>query len=157
MNHAVRPAESDDYQLIAEVQRRAVLHCLKDFYDPEAVERWAWSIHAEKFSILHGEGEDMLVCCDGEILYGFASYRAANCHLGMWYVDPDFQGQGVGRALLAAAEEGLSDHKCEEAWTEASLFAISRFETLGWGVVEEYEKPFAGALFRVSKMTKSLA
>lgn len=152
----VRHAQFCDYQAMATVQRNAVLHCLKELYDPAAVEMWAWSIHAEKFELLHADGEELLVCVDDDDVLGFSSYRLSSCHLGMWYVDPDYQGQGIGRALLTAAEEGLSHHHCEVAWTEASLFARPRFETLGWGVVEEYEKPLFGGLFMVAKMTKVL-
>lgn len=143
--------------MVADIQRRAVLHCLKDLYDPGAVERWAWGIQAEKFEILHGEGEEILVYGEEGEIKGFSSFRTETCHLGMWYVDPNFQGEGIGKALLNAAEEGLSDSHCETAWTEASLFAIPRFESLGWKIESEYDKPFAGSQFRVAKMTKVLA
>lgn len=157
MNHEVREATSEDYAALAELQRHTVLTRLKEIYDPEAVERWAWGIHADKFAMLNSEGETILVCGDADSVWGFVSYRASRCHLGMWYVDPDYQGQGVGKALLQAAEEGLSYGHCEEAWTEASLFAIPRFESLGWKIAEHYDKPFAGSAFRVARMTKVLA
>lgn len=76
--------------------------------------------------------------------------------VGMWYVDPDSMGQGVGSVLLSHAEEGLDSAGCRVATAEASLFARPHFETRGWKPIEEFDKPAFGTLMRVTRMEKAL-
>jgi ribosomal protein S18 acetylase RimI-like enzyme len=62
------------------------------------------------------------------------------------YVDPDWQGRGVGRELLARAEVILRD----EGWTfvvmEASLSAEAFYISCGFRKVSEEERTSRGGL-----------
>ena len=42
-------------------------------------------------------------------------------YLEAWYVDPDARGQGIGRALVIAAEEWAHAHGCREMASDADL------------------------------------
>ena len=149
----VRLATAEDFSAIAAVQRRAVDQCLRPLYDGGAIDRWLAAIDEEKFVRVANAGETILVVGEEKVV-GFCSYHAEMSLLGMWYVDPEVMGRGVGSALLSAAEEGLAEEGCLTATTEASLFARPHFEARGWKPVEEVEKPAFGALMRVTRMEK---
>lgn len=42
-------------------------------------------------------------------------------YLEAWYVDPDQRGQGIGRALVTAAEEWAVSQGCREMASDADL------------------------------------
>jgi aminoglycoside 6'-N-acetyltransferase I len=42
-------------------------------------------------------------------------------YLEAWYVDPDFRGQGVGRALVMAVEAWARQQGCSEMASDADL------------------------------------
>lgn len=152
----VRPATASDYDAVALVQRRAVESCLRPLYDGAAIDAWLLTIDAAKFLRVVGTGEVVLVAEEEGAVVGFASYHVEMSLVGMWYVDPSVLGRGVGSALLGACEDGLAAAGCEEATTEASLFALPRFLSHGWVAVEEFDKPAFGGVFRVTRMSKSL-
>lgn len=156
MTPLLRPAEAEDFGALAELQRRSVHVCLRPLYDHETIDRWIDSLTAAKFERAVAAGEEIVVAVLDARVLGFVSLHAGKSVLGMWYVDPSFIGRGIGSSLLSRAESRLLECGCSEVTTEASLFAQPRFEARGWTVVEEYEKPAFGGLFRVSKMSKPL-
>jgi aminoglycoside 6'-N-acetyltransferase I len=56
-----------------------------------------------------------------------------------WYVDPDWRGQGIGRKLLAAAEDWARNHGCVEmasdTWIDNEL-SQRVHEAAGYSVVD---------------------
>lgn len=155
MTFDVRPAKAEDFSALAEVQRRAVDVLLRPLYDSGAIDRWVEALEAAKFDRAVAMGEEIFLAeSDGRVI-GFVSFCRERASLGMWYVEPGSVGVGVGAALMRSAEALLTE-SCEEATTEASLYARARFESLGWEAVEEYEKPAFGATFLVTRMRKSL-
>ncbi len=152
----VRTAKAEDYAALASIQRRSVETLLRPLYDAVAIDNWLRVIDEEKFKRVARTGETILVACSQKGILGFASYHPEMSLLGMWYVDPGFVGQGVGRVLLIAAENGLLEAGCVEATTEASLYARPHFESRGWKVDEEFDKHAFGGVFRVARMSKAL-
>ena len=157
MTPSVRAATSEDFARLADVQRRAVDACLRPLYDEVAIDNWLVGLDATKFERVVATGEEIAVAETDSTVVGFVSYHAEMSLLGMWYVDPDHIGRGVGSSLLRFAESRLIELGCAEAMTEASLFARPHFEARGWVAVEEYEKPAFGGLFLVTRMSKVLA
>lgn len=152
----VRRATPDDFESLVRIQRRAVDVTLRAVYDSSAIDAWILRINVAKFERIEMIGEVLLVCEENESVVGFSSYRVSDSLVGMWYVDPDHQRHGVGRALLVASEDGLRVAGVAVAVTEASVFARPRFESMGWSVKEEIGKPAFGGIFQVSLMTKPL-
>jgi GNAT superfamily N-acetyltransferase len=67
--------------------------------------------------------------------------------------DDAFRGKGVGRALLAVAEEVIRDAgPVRQLWANARVPAIRFYQSLGWEVMsEEFDIPTAGPHHRIAK------
>ena len=60
-------------------------------------------------------------------------------HVESWYVDPDARGHGIGRLLMAAAEQWAKEHGYRELASDAELdnsSSQSAHEALGFEEVE---------------------
>ena len=152
----IREATDSDYKRLAEVQRRSIDVCLRPLYDDGVIDAWIEGIDAEKFENVKETDEVILVAEIAVQAVGFCSYKPSESLLGMWYVHPAFHGRGIGKKLLAAAEDALREGGGDVATTEASLQARPRFEALGWTVEEEVDKSAHGGTFRVVRMSKRL-
>lgn len=152
----IRPAVPDDYPCLVEIQRASVDALLRPLYDGDVIDVWLKKITPGKFARVAGHGEVILLAEENGKPLGFVSYCSRGRHLGMWYVHSQHTGRGIGRALLEAAELALEEAGCTQASTEASIYAKPVFQTLGWSVADEYDKPSFGGQFRVARMTKSL-
>jgi len=64
-------------------------------------------------------------------------------HIGRMYVDPEHQGRGLGRRILAALEQRARDAGRESVYLGASLPARTFYERLGYTLVREDAHEFA--------------
>jgi len=93
----------------------------------------------EDFDIVT-EGEKIVVAVVSSDPIGFASIWEPDSFLHNLFVHPNFQGQGVGRALLAYCEKYFSDIptlKCVKANKNARRF----YQAQGWTVRSEAVGP----------------
>lgn len=67
--------------------------------------------------MLSGHGRGWVVEIDG-ITRGFAMADAANATVFALFVEPGFEGQGIGRALMNEAEKWLAGMGCQQIWLE---------------------------------------
>jgi GNAT superfamily N-acetyltransferase len=94
----------------------------------------------------------------GEVI-GFAF--AGDCELQFLHTHPRVWGSGVGRALLAAAEDGLRESGCEEAvlyTEERNHRALRVYAAAGWhpdGPVRE--RDWLGVRIREPRLRKWLS
>jgi GNAT superfamily N-acetyltransferase len=51
--------------------------------------------------------------------------------------DPDFQGKGLGRKIILAAEEELKKRGCDLLWFNARVSAEVFYQKLGYAAIEE--------------------
>jgi len=82
------------------------------------------------------EGEQILVAVNGDTRLGFASIWQADNFLHNLFVHPDYQRQGVGRALLHGCVPyfaGVASLKCVKANSAATAF----YQSMGWTVRSE--------------------
>jgi ribosomal protein S18 acetylase RimI-like enzyme len=103
----------------------------------------------------------MLVAIDeADRLIGFAAVHPAEGEMFLLFVHPDHAGRGVGRTLLAAADEVLRSAGCREAFLythEQNERAIAVYEAAGYrrdGTVRESE--FRGFHQREPRLVKAL-
>ena len=96
----------------------------------------AYGITPERIAhLITTTGRAFIGSIDGEDA-GFSIADAEErCIFGM-FVLPDFEGQGLGRALMAEAEAFLHAAGCEEVWLEAGaapgIRAHGFYPHLGW-------------------------
>ena len=68
---------------------------------------------------------------------GFTMAQISEGYIFACFVRPEFEGQGVGKALMDAAEEGLRKEDVKKAWLSTGpgqgLRAIGFYRHLGWG------------------------
>ena len=68
---------------------------------------------------------------DGEIV-GWGSIYLNENVLAATFVDPDYTGQGIGRAIVEKLEAIARQEDVEELTVPASLNAVGFYETLGY-------------------------
>lgn len=104
-------------------------------YHPELIDRWAprdkdmdqW---AERLA-----EKNPLVAIIGEQIVGMAEIDASG-HIDYFYVHPEFQGAGVGTALLAAIESEAKRSGADQLSADVSVTAKPFFESRGFVVTE---------------------
>lgn len=82
---------------------------------------------------------------------------AAGGHIDQFYGHKNYQGVGVGKALLTAIEEEACSRAMTQLYTEASITAKPFFERCGFHILaEQTVKRFGVALtnFRMEKRLK---
>jgi ribosomal protein S18 acetylase RimI-like enzyme len=90
--------------------------------------------------VLEGDG---LLALSGDVLVGLVTWRTdprdAVAEVRAIAVAPEEQGHGVGRGLLAAAEETLRAAGVGRAWlvtTNDNLAALALYQKAGWRLAE---------------------
>ena len=67
---------------------------------------------------------------------GFSMAEISEGYVFACFVKPDFEGNGLGRALMEAAETGLRNRGVQEAWLStgqaSGLRAVGFYSHLGW-------------------------
>jgi len=72
----------------------------------------------------------------GQALVGVASFfpDGVTVRLRKFAIDPAHQGQGIGRALVAAAANDLSEKGFAEIWCDARVTACGFYKQLGFEI-----------------------
>jgi len=99
---AITPAEIDDAEVILSLQKRAYESEAR-LYNDWTIPPLTQSLDSLKDEISAGS---VLKYSQGEAIIGSvrASLQDNKCEIGRLIVAPEFQGQGIGSALLAAIE-----------------------------------------------------
>jgi GNAT superfamily N-acetyltransferase len=150
---SLRQATADDLGAIAAVQRassRVAFAHIGPVERMELVDFSSW-FEAASSALVATDGDDVVV--------GFAF--AGGCELQLFYTHPRVWGLGVGRALLAAAEDALRAAGCASAtlWTEERNHRPLRvYAAAGWlpdGGVQE--RDWLGVRIRELRLRKQLS
>jgi GNAT superfamily N-acetyltransferase len=149
---SLRPATQDDLDAISAVQHASARAAFGHIAPVERIE-------ATDFSGWFADAETALVALyEGEVV-GFAF--VGGCELQLFYTHPRVWGQGVGRALLEAAEDALRDAGCSEAvlfTEERNERPLRVYHAAGWredGYVKE--RDWLGVPLREARLRKKLA
>ncbi len=120
----IRPATLDDIPAMHGVRLAVRENALRD---PSRVR------HADYAALLSGSGRGW-VALAGERLVGFGIADAANRNVWALFVDPGFEGQGIGRQLHDELLDWLFGLSGEPAWltTEPGSRAERFYRVAGW-------------------------
>ena len=108
----------------------------------------------------HAPPNLLLVAVDETGVIGYAAVHAEQCEMFLLFVHPDHAGQGIGRTLLAAADDALREAGCTEAFLfvhERNVRALSVYFAAGYrpdGTTRESD--FRGTHIRERRLVKQL-
>jgi putative acetyltransferase len=110
---------------------RAIRASAVTMYNPAQVDAWAERISkevmAERFARF-----DFFVATVNELICGFAALDPVTHELDYLYVDPDYQGLGLGRLLCEQVEAAARARRFRAIHLVASLNALGFYERMGF-------------------------
>ena len=154
----IRRAVPADAPAIWAIHTRAIRETASSHYPPESVAAWSGRMAPERY-VEPIEARVVLVAEDDDgRIAGFAQLDPRDGIVQACYVDPDFNGRGVGRALMAAIEDEARAAGRTALLLDASLNAIEFYATLGWHEEARAHHELApGAWLDCAIMTKKIA
>jgi putative acetyltransferase len=141
-NFKVRRANADDVDLIAAVHVESIVTLGASAYSEEIVREWGAPRTGDRYRAAIDGGARFFVAVGAaseQGIVGFSSYRfERGQHRTVVYVAGRAARQGVGSALLRAAEEEALANGADDVHLDASLGAVefyraNGFEELGRG------------------------
>jgi putative acetyltransferase len=126
----IRPATEADVDCILELHVRSIREICSRDYTPEQIEAWVGPKRPEHYldSI---RGKRLVVAeVDGR-LAGFGDFDGTKNEIRLVYVSPDFQRQGVGRAIFLWIRDEMRARGFAKAWLDASLTSLEYYKAMG--------------------------
>ena len=141
----IRPAQPGDGPALKKIQDESVRTLCRNDYSPEHIAVWTAGPN-EQYEQNIQTCPLFLVYEDSDTLLGYICLKR---NLSIWqlYVHPKATGQGIGKALLEAAEAYIFAKGCDRAIAHASLTAINFYEHCGYRVVEHVKTPIGNLEF----------
>jgi GNAT superfamily N-acetyltransferase len=129
----IRPFRPDDGEALADLHRRAIMATPDDDYTPEQKQGWVHGIRPELYAPKGGSVMDVAVAPNGRPI-AFCHYKDDEI-LGL-YVDPNWQKRGVGRDLLARAEQAIATSGHASIRITGTVSALNFYVANGYRVLE---------------------
>ncbi|MEO6876570.1 MAG: GNAT family N-acetyltransferase, partial [Opitutaceae bacterium] len=99
-------------------------------YSPEQIEAWTGPKRPEHYfdSI---RGQRLILAEQRGRIAGFGDISGTRDEICAVYVSPDFQRQGIGRALFRHITQELKARGFADAWLDASLTSVPFYQAMG--------------------------
>lgn len=153
----IRRAVPVDAAPIWAIHTRAIREIASSHYDPDTVVAWSGRTTPASYAEVIATLVLVVAEDDDGRLAGFGELDPSAGIVRACYVDPDFERQGVGRALMAALEDEARAHGRSALLLDASLNAIPFYEALGWRVETRARHDLGqGAGLECAVMTKKI-
>ena len=122
-------------------------------YHAELIERWAPENQSmEEWAKRLAEKNPFVAVVEGRIV-GMAEIEGDG-FIDYFYVHPDWQGRGIGKALMARAEVEAEKFGVKKIFADVSVTAKEFFLARGFRIVEAKENVILGHLAPNFRMTK---
>jgi GNAT superfamily N-acetyltransferase len=149
----IRAFRPGDGQALADLHRRAILSTPETFYTPAEKESWASGLRADAYTADHGSLIEVAVDADDR--------PVAFCHNGRdeifgLYVDPDWQGRGVGAELLARAERAIGVREHGTVRVKATVSALPFYRAHGYETVRHTRHKTRGGMLLASVLLEKV-
>lgn len=142
----VRGYQDDDAEFLSKIFYHTIHTINARDYTKEQLDAWApWS-SVQDYSGWKEKLEKIkpfVALIDGEIV-GFAEFEP-NGHIDCFYVHHEFQGCGIGSALMKEIEKAATHNTLSRIYAEVSITAKPFFEKQGFSVVKQQTVAIRGA------------
>jgi GNAT superfamily N-acetyltransferase len=145
----VRPATDADASMAIDCLRRSITElCSADHQDDApTLERWLRNKTPERFCAWRCEPDNFLIVAVSQTMVCGVGAVRQNGDLGLCYVHPSWQRQGVGRALLHALEEQARQWCTDMLRLVSTTTARSFYERYGYVYLPDESGPGYGVLY----------
>ena len=155
-DYPLRPFLPADTMALRDLFAQSIEELTGDDYDEDQRLAWAASaVDAEAFLNRLAAALTLIVQIDGEYL-GFASLKD-NKIIDMLFVHPEYAGEGIGTALVAALEKIAAARGTNEISVDASDTAVPFFAGRGYEPVRRNSVPLDDQWLSNTTMKKPLA
>jgi putative acetyltransferase len=137
----IRPYTETDAPLLAAIYFHTIHNINAKDYTKEQLDVWAPLTSVDASSWLDKWQTlpplvAVATCEDSDVIVGFAEFEA-NGHIDCFYCHHDYQGCGVGSALMNAIEEKAKEHGLTKIFAEVSVTAKPFFVAKGFQVMKQ--------------------
>ncbi|MGW8393250.1 GNAT family N-acetyltransferase [Pseudoduganella sp. HUAS MS19] len=136
----VLPADCADIPILWQLRTRALRKQCAGHYAPDILRTWAAAPAPATYPALLAQGGGIKANIGSE-LAGYAILDLERNEVDAVFVDPQFAGQGVGKALLRALEQMAAQPAALHLY--ASLNAVPFYEAAGYRAMKstQYQHP----------------
>jgi len=139
----VRHYQPGEEAAIHQVMQQSVRVTNAPDYHPDLIARWSADRDPEEWKERLATKNPFVAITEEEEIVGFGEIEPSG-FLDCFYVHPDWQGQGVGKALMARIEEQACAWEVTRIYANVSITARSFFEALGFVVTDAMNKVILG-------------
>lgn len=149
----IRPMRAEDTQAVYTLHTRAVNEVCAKAYTPQAIKAWNASRTPQGYLDAEKTGERFLVAVlANEEPIAFIGWK--DNEIKGLYVNPDYHGQGIGSALVHAAEADAASMGQTITCLTATLNAQSFYEKHGFSKLKQDSRIKNGAEIPQVHMTR---
>lgn len=140
-----RAYQLSDAKALAEIYYFTIHNINIRDYSEEQVNAWAPCSSVENLEGWQKKWLNLppIVAVSGNTIVGFAEFEP-NGHIDCFYVHHEFQGKGVGSALMTKIEAAAITNKVHRIYSEVSITAKPFFERKGFQVVKQQKVNIRG-------------
>ena len=150
----LRKYDETDADQVLQLFKETIFTINKKDYSQEQLEVWANSFSKEELNCRLKNSHTHVAVMDGKAIgFGNLNEKAV---IDLLFTHKDFQGQGVGSAILNRLESEAIMSGFNETYTEASITAKPFFQAKGYEVVKKQEKLVKETIFINFIMRKKL-
>ena len=150
---SILPATGNDIPALWALRTRALREQCAAHYAPDILRTWAAATAPATYPLLLARGGGLKAHVNGN-LAGYAILDTERNEVDAVFVDQQFAGQGIGKALLRALERMASQPSALHLY--ASLNAVPFYEAAGYRAMKstQYQHP-SGILLDCVFMTRA--
>jgi GNAT superfamily N-acetyltransferase len=127
----IRAASPADLESIRSLHARCIDEVCSFEYDRDQIAAWLGALDSDRYPAMLAT-HHVIVAEDGGTVVGFGMADLESASLNAIYVAPSRQREGIGSALVAAIEEAAGDAGTNRLDLNATLGAVSFYESLGY-------------------------
>lgn len=152
----IRSYEIEDAPFLTAIYFNTIHHINANDYTPEQINAWApkSSLETERW-MKKWENLSPIIATRDNIIVGFAEFED-NGHIDCFYCHYQYQGCGVGSALMEAVESKARAINANKIFAEVSITAKPFFEAKGFTVVKKQSVNIRGVALTNFVMEKML-